>query len=86
MYLYLCLSLCPTATKKPEYKFKHIYESKVNAPILSSYISQQEEQESLPTTTTTTAAPEIVLNAEADHNFLTTSKFREGERKKAGKE
>ncbi|KAH8395888.1 hypothetical protein KR215_009341 [Drosophila sulfurigaster] len=58
-------------TKKPKYKFEHIYESKENAPLLARLVSQQELQIE-ERTTTTTAPPTIALNAEADHKFLAT--------------
>lgn len=45
-------------------------------------MNQEEEQETSQTTTTTTMPPEVVLNAEADHNFLATRKCEEREGKK----
>lgn len=64
-----------TATKKPEPQIKHVYESRENAVYLARVMNQEEEQER--STTTTTMAPEVVLNAEADHNFLATRKWEE---------
>ncbi|KAH8359937.1 hypothetical protein KR093_009596 [Drosophila rubida] len=60
-----------TETKRPKYKFEHIYESKENAPLLARLVSQQEQQIS-PQTTTSTAAPTIVINDKADRQFLAT--------------
>ncbi|XP_034486736.1 uncharacterized protein LOC117791166 isoform X2 [Drosophila innubila] len=62
-------------TKKPKYKFEHIYEPKDNAPLLARLVSQQEhdqDQEEKLKTTTTNALPEIVPNADADRKFLAT--------------
>ncbi|KAL7727944.1 hypothetical protein ACLKA6_019504 [Drosophila palustris] len=60
-------------TKKPKYKFEHIYESKDNAPLLARLVSQQgQDVKEMPQTRTTNVSPEIVPNAEADHKFLAT--------------
>ncbi|KAH8311224.1 hypothetical protein KR044_005039 [Drosophila immigrans] len=64
-------TVSPTETKRPKYKFEHIYESKENAPLLARLVSQQ-EQPDVPQTTTTAATPTIVPDAAADHKFLAT--------------
>ncbi|XP_051862533.1 uncharacterized protein LOC127565854 isoform X2 [Drosophila albomicans] len=64
-------TVSPAETKRPKYKFEHIYESKENAPLLARLVSQQEQQIE-ERTTTTTAPPTIAPNAEADHKFLAT--------------
>ncbi|XP_017848874.1 uncharacterized protein LOC108604104 isoform X2 [Drosophila busckii] len=56
-----------STTKKPKYKFAHIYEPKDYAPQLARLVSHQE----LPATTTTTSAtPQVAPNAELDRKFL----------------
>lgn len=61
-------------TKRPKYKFEHIYETKDNAPLLARLVSEQERaQEDL--TTTTNEPPKIVPNAEADLKFLSSRKW-----------
>ncbi|XP_030573507.1 uncharacterized protein LOC115771784 isoform X2 [Drosophila novamexicana] len=58
-------------TKKPKYKFEHIYEPKDNARLLARLVSEREQENALQATTTTTSAPpEMVPNAEADRKFL----------------
>ncbi|XP_062126174.1 uncharacterized protein LOC133838931 isoform X2 [Drosophila sulfurigaster albostrigata] len=64
-------TVSPAETKRPKYKFEHIYESKENAPLLARLVSQQEQQIE-ERTTTTIAPPTIAPNAEADHKFLAT--------------
>ncbi|XP_017961130.1 uncharacterized protein LOC108654383 [Drosophila navojoa] len=58
-------------TKKPKYKFEHIYETKDNAPLLARLVSEQERAQE-DATTTTNAPPKIVPNAEADLKFLSS--------------
>ncbi|XP_064553247.1 uncharacterized protein LOC135438739 isoform X2 [Drosophila montana] len=58
-------------TKKPKYKFEHIYEPKDNALLLARLVSEREQEDAQQATTTTTnAPPEKVPNAEADRKFL----------------
>ncbi|XP_023168389.2 uncharacterized protein LOC111597764 isoform X2 [Drosophila hydei] len=56
-------------TKRPKYKFEHIYETKDNAPLLARLVSDQERAQE-DATTTTNAPPKVVPNAEADLKFL----------------